>query len=64
MSNGFLRQDNDKYYLGLRLYELGKKAAEQYDIKKVTLPILEHIHDITGLICHLGVLEGASPFTS
>ncbi len=26
--------EKDKYYLGLRLYELGNKAAEQYDIKK------------------------------
>ncbi len=25
--------EKDKYYLGLRLYELGNKAAEQYDIK-------------------------------
>lgn len=61
VEHGLLRQDNDKYYLGLRLYELGNKAAEQYDIKKVALPILEHIRDITGLTCHLGVLEGASP---
>lgn len=51
----------DKYYLGLRLYELGNKAAEQYDIKKIALPILEEIRDNTGLTCHLGVLEGDAP---
>lgn len=61
VAHGLLRQDNDKYYLGLRLYEFGNKAAEQYDIKKVALPILEEVRDITGLTCHLGVLEGSSP---
>lgn len=61
VAHGLLRQEKDKYYLGLRLYELGNKASEQYDIKKIALPILEEIRDSTGLTCHLGVLEGASP---
>ncbi|TKI05511.1 IclR family transcriptional regulator [Martelella alba] len=61
LAHGLLRQDKDKFYLGLRLYELGNKAAEQYDIKKIALPILEEIRDSTGLTCHLGVLEGAAP---
>lgn len=33
-SMGYYAGEKDKYYLGLRLYELGNKAAEQYDIKK------------------------------
>lgn len=61
VAHGLLRQEKDKYYLGLRLYELGNKAAEQYDIKKIALPVLEEIRDATGLTCHLGVLEGDSP---
>ncbi|EBB7288680.1 TPA: IclR family transcriptional regulator [Salmonella enterica subsp. enterica serovar Saintpaul] len=61
VEHGLLRQEKDKYYLGLRLYELGNKAAEQYDIKKIALPILEEIRDNTGLTCHLGVLEGDAP---
>ncbi|HBC6427328.1 TPA: IclR family transcriptional regulator [Citrobacter amalonaticus] len=61
VAHGLLRQEKDKYYLGLRLYELGNKAAEQYDIKKIALPILEEIRNATGLTCHLGVLEGDSP---
>lgn len=61
VAHGLLRQEKDNYYLGLRLYELGNKAAEQYDIKKIALPILEEIRDSIGLTCHLGVLEGDAP---
>ncbi|HEY0209318.1 IclR family transcriptional regulator [Acerihabitans sp.] len=61
VAHGLLRQDKNKYYLGLRLYELGNKAAEQYDIKKIALPILKEIRDFTGLTCHMGVLEGVAP---
>ncbi|MFV0549291.1 MAG: IclR family transcriptional regulator [Limnobaculum xujianqingii] len=61
VAHGLLRQDNDKYYLGLRLYELGNKAVEQYDIKKIALPVLTALRDKTNLTCHLGVLQGSSP---
>ncbi|MCX9044977.1 IclR family transcriptional regulator, partial [Citrobacter portucalensis] len=61
VAHGLLRQDDKNYYLGLRLYELGNRASEQYSIKKIASPILNHIKDVTGLTCHLGVLEGMSP---
>lgn len=61
VAHGLLRQDNDKYYLGLRLYEFGNKAVEQYDIKKIALPVLTALRDKTNLTCHLGVLQGSSP---
>lgn len=61
VAHGLLRQDNAKYYLGLRLYELGNKAVEQYDIKKIALPVLTQLRDSINLTCHLGVLQGASP---
>ncbi len=61
VAHGLLRQDNDKYYLGLRLYELGNKAVEQYDIKKIAHPVLAALRDDTNLTCHLGVLQGSSP---
>ncbi|GKX57769.1 IclR family transcriptional regulator [Leminorella grimontii] len=61
VTHGLLRQDGDKYYLGLRLYELGNKAVEQYDIKKIALPVLTALRDDTNLTCHLGVLQGSSP---
>lgn len=61
VAHGLLRQENEKYYLGLRLYEFGNKAAEQYDIKKIAVPILTDLRDKTNLTCHLGVLQGASP---
>lgn len=61
VAHGLLRQYNDKYYLGLRLYEFGNKAVEQYDIKKIALPVLAALRVKTNLTCHLGVLEGSSP---
>lgn len=61
VAHGLLRQENDKYFLGLRLYEFGNKAVEQYDIKKIALPVLAALRDKTNLTCHLGVLEGSSP---
>ena len=61
VAHGLLRQDADKYYLGLRLYEFGNKAVEQYDIKKIALPVLSDLRDKTNLTCHLGVLQGSSP---
>ncbi len=61
VAHGLLRQEQDKYYLGLRLYEFGNKAVEQFDIKKIALPTLTKLRDTTNLTCHLGVLEGSTP---
>ena len=55
---GLLRQEKDKYSLGLLLYELGNKAIQQFDIKTIALPLLAELRDSTNLTCHLGVLEG------
>jgi len=60
VAHGLLRQENDRYLLGLRLYEFGNRAIEQFDIKKVALPVLTDLRDTTHLTCHLGVLEGNS----
>lgn len=60
ISHGLLRQDKNKYYLGLRLYEFGNKAEESFDIKKLALEPLTQLRDMTKLTCHLGVLQGMS----
>ncbi|HAT1684026.1 TPA: IclR family transcriptional regulator [Klebsiella oxytoca] len=56
-----LRQEKGRFYLGLKLYEWGNKSLEQFDIRNIALPVLERVRDITGLTCHLGVLEDLSP---
>ena len=58
ISHGLLRQDQNRYYLGLRLYEFGNKAEESFDIKKLALEPLSQLRDSTKLTCHLGVLQG------
>lgn len=60
VAHGLLRQDKNKYYLGLRLYEFGSKAEESFDIKKLAIEPLSQLRDATQLTCHLGVLEGAA----
>lgn len=59
VAHGLLRQDKNKYYLGLRLYEFGQRAEESFDIKKIALEPLTQLRDMTKLTCHLGVLQGA-----
>ncbi len=61
ITHGLIRQVGDKYCLGLRLYELGNKAIQQFDIKNIAMPVLVNLRDSTELTCHLGVLEGNTP---
>ena len=61
LAHKILRQNNDKYDLGLRLYEIGTHAFAHFDIKEYALPILKKLRDDSGLTCHLGVLEGNNP---
>ncbi|WP_434778170.1 IclR family transcriptional regulator [Neisseria sp. Ec49-e6-T10] len=60
VKHGLLRQENDKFYLGLKLYELGNHALEKFDIKTLAIPALTRLRDETHLTCHLGVLEGTA----
>lgn len=60
VTNGLLRQYDNKYYLGLNLYEFGNKAVEQFDIKTLAVGPLTYLRDKTNLTCHLGILEGDS----
>lgn len=60
VTHGLLRQERNRYFLGIRLYSLGQKAEEEFDIKRLALEPLEQLRDQTGLTCHLGVLDGSS----
>ncbi|MCX8584253.1 MULTISPECIES: IclR family transcriptional regulator [unclassified Gilliamella] len=56
--HGILRQDQNKFYLGLKLHEWGDKSLEQFDITKIAEPLMTKLRDQTNLTCHLGVLDG------
>lgn len=59
VTHGLLRLDHDgKYWLGLRLYELGNRAVASFDIKREAMPILYELREKTQLTCHLSVLQG------
>ncbi len=60
VAHGLLRLEKDRYFLGIRLYSLGQKAEEEFDIKRLAMEHLEQLRDATQLTCHLGVLDGAS----
>ena len=61
LAHKLLRQDHDKFDLGLRLYEIGSYAFAHFDIKEFALPVLKKLRDDTDLTCHLGILEGTNP---
>ena len=60
VTHGLLRQEQNKFFLGIRLYEFGNKAEEALDIKKLALEPLTRLRDRTELTCHLGILEGSA----
>ncbi|WP_280297098.1 IclR family transcriptional regulator [Nocardia abscessus] len=46
------------YRLGLRTLELGGLAAEHNEIRDAVSPLLQDLHQQTGMVGHLGVLDG------
>lgn len=50
--------NSQTYLLGLKLLELGSKAADQIDITSIATPILKDLSLKVNRLCHLGVLDG------
>lgn len=46
------------YRLGIRMIEFGDKAASQLDLRAMAQPFLQQLMQDTGLLCHLGILQG------
>ncbi|WP_228001132.1 IclR family transcriptional regulator [Nocardia australiensis] len=46
------------YRLGMRLFELGGLAADHNEIRDVVSPLLHDLCQRTGLVGHIGVLDG------
>lgn len=59
-SLGFVRRDVDsgKFYLGLKLFELGCKAMEDLGLREIALPQMEVLRDRINENVLLTVLEG------
>lgn len=60
-SLGFIREvgDSAKYTLGLRLIELGSKAAGQIDLTTEARPLVKNLSTATERTVHLGILDGS-----
>jgi len=54
------RTHDNRYRLGLRLYELGHRAVEQVDLRTRIRPFLRRLSSQIGETVHLGVLQKSS----
>ncbi|OYD70803.1 IclR family transcriptional regulator [Rhodococcus sp. OK302] len=55
---GWLRHTGDFYLLGARSKELGAKVVNHSRLRTAAAPILHTLHAETGLVAHLGYLDG------
>ncbi|GAA0495769.1 IclR family transcriptional regulator [Streptomyces olivaceiscleroticus] len=55
---GWLDRDGRDYRLGMRLLELGAMAAHHNRLRRAALPHLHALHERTGHVVHLAVLDG------
>jgi len=53
------RTTNGKFRLGLRLFDLGNRAIDQYDLRDRAQPHLRRLVAETEETAHLGILEGS-----
>lgn len=50
------------YRLGIKLIEFGEQASGQLDMRELARPHLNDLMHETGLLCHLGVIEGDAAY--
>ncbi|WP_347254627.1 IclR family transcriptional regulator [Leminorella grimontii] len=55
------QSDDGSLRLGLKLMELGSRSVEQLDLRKIAKDHLTRLMLDTGLVCHLGILDGDDP---
>ena len=56
---GILEKDpeNNKYYLGIKLFELGDRARENFELRNVAIPYLKELNETFDETVHLTVPE-------
>ncbi len=60
LAEGFVQKTaDDRYRLGLRLYDLGQLVVNSLELRDVAHPVLEHLRNDSKETVHLAVLEGA-----
>ncbi|MDF2992780.1 MAG: IclR family transcriptional regulator [Microbacterium sp.] len=55
----FLERDGDKLYLGIRLFELAQTVEQPRRLRRLAVPVLTELREVTGQTVHLAVLEGS-----
>ena len=56
---GFVQKTpDDRYRLGLKLYELGQQVVHSLELREIAHPLLERLRNDSGETVHLAVLEG------
>ena len=51
-------QNTKKFRGSLKIAKLGALVTENIDLRTVARPHLQHLHEITGHTCHLGIING------
>lgn len=54
--------EDGRYRLGIRMIEFGDQAASQLDLREIARPFLYRLMQDTGLLCHLGIMQGTDAF--
>ncbi|MEU8464092.1 IclR family transcriptional regulator [Streptomyces sp. NPDC029003] len=55
----WLDREGRDYRMGMRMLELGALAAHHNRLRRAALPLLHDLHERTGQLVHLSVLDGA-----
>ncbi|MFT8210368.1 MAG: IclR family transcriptional regulator [Symbiopectobacterium sp.] len=61
VTHRLVKFEKNKYHLGLKMYEYGSAAIQNFNVKSVAHTILSDLVNQLNLTCHLGVLDGDSP---
>jgi DNA-binding IclR family transcriptional regulator len=59
---GLSRQEDGRYCLGLRLWEVGVQTPTARNLRTVALPYLEDLYEVTHEHVHLAILDGLDAF--
>jgi IclR family transcriptional regulator, acetate operon repressor len=58
VSQRFLDREDDRLYLGVRLFELGQTVQEPRRLRRIALPMMTELRNLTGATVQLAVPEG------
>jgi DNA-binding IclR family transcriptional regulator len=60
VGRGWLERSDERYALGIRLFELGQRVQlQRFDLHEIAIPFMEDLYEATHEIVNLGVLDGS-----